>query len=380
MGVRLKRDVAALTVLLASAACKKSSPGGPPPGGAPPSPEVTIVTVAPANVPLTYEFSAQVLQDRRDEIRPRVEGIIERRLFTEGAVVKEGQLLYKIESAKYASAMRAAQARVDAAKLRLARYEPLLANHAVAKQDVDEARAELEAAESELTQTKRDFDDTTVRAEMTGRVGRTMLEVGARVAALGDLLTTIDRLDPVYVSFRPSSQQVLEWSRDAGARAHAPRRRPRGAGRAARQHRVRARASFDFSSRRRSTSRRTQEFRALSPIPTSCSCPASSCALGSSASRPTTRSPFLPCAPCKPRSAGSSSTSSARVTQCAHRDVVPGAWAGTRWIIKSGLNAGDRVVVDGIQKVGPGRPVRPRGGSRQHSEGQAAEGRPVAER
>jgi membrane fusion protein (multidrug efflux system) len=163
-----------IIALALGAACNKSPGGGAAGGGAgrgaaPPPPEVAVVTVMPQNVPLTYEFSAQVVPYRRVEVRPRVEGIIQERLFTEGAVVKTGQVLYRIETPKYQSAFQAAEARVDAAKQRLDRYEPLLAKHAVAQQDVDNARAELEAAQAARTQAKRDFDDTNVRAEMDGR-------------------------------------------------------------------------------------------------------------------------------------------------------------------------------------------------------------------
>src|SRR5439155_13580552 len=70
-----------------------------------------------------------------------------------------------------------------------------------------------------LQQAKKDSTDTVVRAEIEGRVGRTRLEVGARVTGPGDLLTTIDRLDPVYVTFRPSAQQLLDWRTDPASRA-----------------------------------------------------------------------------------------------------------------------------------------------------------------
>ena len=84
----------------------------------------------------------------------------------------------------------------------------------MAQHDADNARAELDAAKAAMDQAKKDLDDSVVRAEASGRVGRAMFEVGGRVTGPADLLTTIDELDPAYVVFRPSSQQVLNWKAD----------------------------------------------------------------------------------------------------------------------------------------------------------------------
>jgi len=365
MGVsRFTSCLRPIIALALGAACNKSPGGGAAGGGAgrgaaPPPPEVAVVTVMPQNVPLTYEFSAQVVPYRRVEVRPRVEGIIQERLFTEGAVVKTGQVLYRIETPKYQSAFQAAEARVDAAKQRLDRYEPLLAKHAVAQQDVDNARAELEAAQAARTQAKRDFDDTNVRAEMDGRVGRTMLEVGARVSGPGDLLTTIDRLDPVYVSFRPSSQQVLEWSRDAGARSLAEagsnlvvqvvmpdgRTLPR-VGR------------LDFVAPSLDINTGTQEFRALFSNPDLLLVPGQFVRAWLVGFR-SSQAIAVPVRAVQTTLGRQFVYVVAAGDTVRPRDVDAGAWAGDHWIIRSGLKAGDRVVVDGIQKVIPGRPVRP---------------------
>ena len=88
----------------------------------------------------------------------------------------------------------------------------------MAQQDVDNARSELEQAEGDLAEARKNLEDAVVRAEISGRVGRTNLEVGARVTGQSDLLTTIDVLDPIYVSFRPSAQQLLEWQQNPESR------------------------------------------------------------------------------------------------------------------------------------------------------------------
>jgi len=328
-------------------------------GGFPPPPEVAVVTVEPATVPVSYEFAAAVVPYRRVEVRPRVEGIIQERSFTEGAVVAVGDLLYRIEPAKYEAAFRAAESRVQAAKLRVDRYAPLLAQNAVARQDVDNAKSDYDAALSALAQAKRDFDDTSVRAELAGRVGRTMLDVGARVSGAADLLTTIDRLDPVYVSFRPSSQQLLEWSRDAASRALI---RPGSNlsieavlpdGSVAPQ-----KGRLDFVAPSLDFATGTQEFRATFPNDSRLLVPGQF-----------VRARLVgfnePNALTVPTRAVQTAMGRQFVYVAAEgdtvriRDVTTGHWSGDRWIITSGLSAGDRVIVDGIQKVAPGGVVRP---------------------
>lgn len=343
--------------LLLAAACTRSSSGATSAGATAPPPDVRFVTLAPANVPLTYEFAAQVIPYRRVEIRPRVEGIIQERSYAEGSVVKAGQLLYRIEPARYEAAFRAAEARVDAAKQRRDRYGPLLAQHAVAQQDVDLARTELESAQAQLTQAKRDFDDTFVRAEMDGRVGRTLLDVGARVSGPGDLLTTIDRLDPIYVSFRPSSQQVLEWSRKAGTRSLVE------AGSRLVVEAVLSDGStlprtghLDFVAPSLDGSTGTQEFRALFVNPDLLLVPGQfvrARLVGFKADRAIT----VPVRAVQTTLGRQFVYVVAAGDTARTRDIETGAWSGGRWIIRSGLTAGDRVIVDGVQKVAPGRPV-----------------------
>ncbi|MFN8573928.1 MAG: efflux RND transporter periplasmic adaptor subunit [Gemmatimonadaceae bacterium] len=350
-----------LAAIFLLCACTRAPAGSGGAGGGapPPPPEVGVVTVAPSTVPLSYEFSAQVVPYRRVEVRPRVEGIIQQRPFTEGATVSAGQLLYRIESAKYEAAFTAAQARVDAAKLRLERYEPLLAQHAVAAQDVDLARSDVQAAQSALAQAKRDYDDTFVRAEINGRVGRTLLEVGARVSGPTDLLTTIDRLDPVYVTFQPSTQQLLDWTRTPASRALiVPGSRLRIEAVLADGSVLPREGKLDFVAPSLNGNTGTQEFRAIFANADHVLLPGQfvrARLVGFNAEQALT----------VPQRAVQTSLGRQFVyvvgagdTVRSH-DIQPGPWSGNRWIIREGLKAGDRVVVDGIQKVGPGRPVRP---------------------
>jgi membrane fusion protein (multidrug efflux system) len=218
----------ALASLSLLAACKKPQQGAPPP------PEVGIVTVTPKPFDLNVELMGTIEASRSVQVRSQVTGVILARPFAEGAMVQQGDVLYRIDSTQYAAnyhsaqaALADAQARAANAERNLNRLRPLLADNAVARKDVDDAQAEferaraaVESARGQVDRTKKDYDETTVRAQLAGRVGKALMVEGSRVTGSGDLLTTIEALDPVYVTFRPSAQQLLAWRRDpASARA-----------------------------------------------------------------------------------------------------------------------------------------------------------------
>ena len=315
--------------VLAASGCERSAAAKP--AFVPPPARVGVVTVAPTALAEPFEFTGQVEPYRRVEVRSRVEGIIVDRPFTEGSMVKKGQVLYRLDQVKYEAAYRSALARLDNAKRTLARLEPLLPKHAVAQQDVDNAQSEVELAQAALDAAKKDFDDTVIRAEIDGQVGRARLELGARVTGSADLLTTIDELDPVYVTFHPSSQQLLAWQQDPQARMLLQPGTSKIAVRVVLPNgaplpRV---GHIDFMAPTLDSASGTQEFRARFD----------------NGDRRLLPGQFV-------YVVGAGDTVTAR-------DVTPGPWNGKLWIIDSGLVVGDRVIVDGIQKVAPGRVVQP---------------------
>ncbi|MEO8226374.1 MAG: efflux RND transporter periplasmic adaptor subunit [Gemmatimonadota bacterium] len=341
-------------VLTLVAGCKKDSP---PP--APPPAEVGVVTVSPAEVPVAYEFSGEVQPFRRVEVRSRIDGIIEARPFTEGQVVKAGQVLYRIDPVRTNAAYLSARARADNARRTLDRLQPLLAERAVAQQDVDNARADRAAADASLAEARKNYEDTNVRAEITGRVGRALLEKGARVSGSSDLLTTIDVTDPVYVVFRPSTQQLLAWRQNPRASALLQPGSALEVQVTLSDGTVLPRtARIDFVAPSLDPATGTQEFRAKFP----------------NADHMLTAGQFV-----RVRLVGFTRDSALTVPQRAvqqalgrqfvyvvgpgdtvqMRDVEPGQWSGHEWIMNKGLNPGDRVIVDGAQKTGPGRLVHP---------------------
>jgi membrane fusion protein, multidrug efflux system len=344
--------LAALAALLA--ACKKDAP--PPP---PPPPEVGVMSVEPAAIPTSYEFTAEVQPYRRIEVRARVDGIIEARTFDEGQQVRKGGVLYRLDRVRTGAAYQAALARAENAARTLGRLEPLLSENAVAVQDVDDARAELRLARAALAQARKDRDDTVIRAEIDGRIGRALLDVGARVTGPAELLTTIDVVDPVYVSFRPSTRQLLAWRQDSAARGLL---RPGGGlevqvvlpdgtplPRTAR---------LDYVAPSLDPGTGTQEFRARFENPDRLLLPGQFV-------RARLQGFVHHAALAVPQTAVQQALGRQFVyvvgpgDSVVARDVQPGEWTGTRWIIAKGLTAGERVIVDGLQKVRPGAVVRP---------------------
>lgn len=352
---RLLPVLAILLLPLFAAGCHDSAatPSAPPP------PEVGVLTVAPRVLPLSYEFVGEVQPIRRVEVRARVDGVIESRPFTEGAFVKAGDVLYRLERIRSDAAYRSAAARLANAKRTLARLEPLLERQAVAQQEVDNARTEQESAEAALDQARKDREDAIVRAEIPGRVGRTLLEVGARVTGPADLLTTVEQLDPVYVSFRPSSQDLLRWRADTTA---ARLIRP---GSDLRVHVVLPDGTelprtgkLDYVSASLDPTTGTQEFRATFGNRDLLLVPGQFVRVRLEGF---VRSDALAI----PRRAVQQSLGRQFVlvvsggdTVRSH-DVTPGPWSGEEWIIDRGLEEGDRVVVDGVQKAMPGSVVHP---------------------
>ncbi|HEV8410894.1 MAG TPA: efflux RND transporter periplasmic adaptor subunit [Gemmatimonadaceae bacterium] len=351
---RLSSSVVAIALVISAACGGKAAP----PRAFPPA-DVGIVTVQPQTLPQSYDMVGQVEPSRRTEVRARVEGVVLERPFTEGAAVTPGQVLYRLDRVKTEAAYASANAHYINAKSTLGRLEPLLAKHAVAQQDVDNARAELDAAKAALDQAKKDLDDSVVRAEVAGRVGRARFEVGARVTGPADLLTTIDDLNPAYVVFRPSSAQVLAWKADPRS---APLLEPGG------------KLAVHVVLASGDTLPRTGRLTFVSPSLDS--------ATGTQEFRATFENHdrvLLPGQFVNVRLSGFSRANALAVPQRAiqqglgrqfvyvvaagdtvvARDVKTGPWSGSLWIVDSGLTAGDRVIVDGIQKAAPGRVVKP---------------------
>jgi membrane fusion protein (multidrug efflux system) len=212
------------------AACGKDAPGAPaggPPGGGKPV-EVGVITVKTEPVTLTKELPGRTSALRVAEVRARVDGIVLKRLFTEGADVKEGQALFKIDPAPYQAALENAQAQlergqanVDAAQSLADRYKKLIEANAISRQELDDANAKLKASKADvaaaraMVKTARiNLGFTTVTAPISGRIGRAEVTEGAFVQqSSATLLARVQQLDKVYVDLTWSSAEALRMRR-----------------------------------------------------------------------------------------------------------------------------------------------------------------------
>jgi len=217
--------------LLIPLACTLIACGAKPAGqgaaapAAPPPPEVGVVTVTPGPVGLTTELPGRLEASRVAEVRARVAGILEKRLFEEGSDVKAGQTLFRIAAAPYeanVASARAALARAQAnetqASSQVRRYKPLLAANAVSRQDYDAALAAQQQAQADIASAKAGLQTAqinlgyaSVTSPISGRIGRALVTEGALVGA-GEVteLAVVQQIDPMYVNFTQSTSEVLK--------------------------------------------------------------------------------------------------------------------------------------------------------------------------
>jgi membrane fusion protein (multidrug efflux system) len=197
--------------------------------GAPaPVPEVATVTIEPRRIELTTELPGRTSPYLVSEIRPQVNGIVQKRMFREGSDVKAGQLLYQIDPAPFQVAhdsakasLGKAQANLPSIQSRAQRYKELLVDKAVSRQDYDDAAAAVEQAKAEIELWKAQVEAarinlgyTRVAAPISGRIGRSSVTDGALVTAYQPAsLATIQQLDPIYVDVTQSSAELLRLKR-----------------------------------------------------------------------------------------------------------------------------------------------------------------------
>lgn len=208
------------------AACSSGQSDNKPPKK---TPEVGVITVQPASQPIVADLPGRTNPFMISEVRPQVGGIIRQRAFTEGALVKAGQLLYQIEPAPYqasaqsaAAALQKTEASLTTLKLKADRYKELVKINAVSRQDNDDAQAALQqgeadvaAARAALATAKINLDFTRVVSPITGFVSTSTVTPGALVTASQETaLTTVQQLDPIYVDVIQSSSDLLKLKRD----------------------------------------------------------------------------------------------------------------------------------------------------------------------
>ncbi len=360
-----KKRLALLCVVPLLFACShgdKNGQGGPGmggKGGAMPPPEVVVMQVQNGSATLTRELPGRVEAVRTAQVRARVEGIVEKRLFTEGTDVKAGQPLFKLDDRTYRTAEQAAEADVEAKKLNLQRVESLLPDRAVSQQEVDTARASLKLAEAQLAKAKLDLENTTVPAPISGHVGRALVTEGALVGRTdATLMTTVDQLDPVNVLFTQPNADVLRLKEAVAA----------GKLKSVESHNV----ELILENGQTYAHKGKLFFSDMTVDP-------STGAISLKAEFPNPERLLLPGTFVRVRLPQGVASDVISVPQAAvqsgaqgqyvlvvgpENKVMPqpvkvGPMAGTNFVIEEGLKGGETIIVDGVQKARPGSEVKP---------------------
>ena len=221
--------LSALPLLLVACGKPADGPGGP--RGAMPPPEVAVVTVQAKAQPVELEYTGQTAGSRETEVRARVAGILQKRLFEEGAIVTAGTPLFQIDPATFQNqvasaeaAVAVAQARVNQAQRDQTRLAPLAAEKAISQKEFDDSKSAFESAEATLkqvqaqaTEARLNLGYTKVVAPISGSTGTAAKSDGSLISASDSLLTTIVQTNPMYVNFSVSEGDLLRMTQQVKA-------------------------------------------------------------------------------------------------------------------------------------------------------------------
>lgn len=365
----LSRRATATTLSLLLAACGAEKKPAPP--AAPP--QVSVLTVHRSNVPTSIELPGRTTAHLMAQVRARVDGIVLQRAFKEGADVKAGQLLYQLDPAPYRAALLSAQAVLQknqasqaSAAAQLARYQVLVAANAVSKQAYDnavaaqgQAAADVAAAKAALANAKINLGYTSVVAPIGGLSAISQVTQGAYVqGSAATLLTTIQQIDPIYVDLQQSSAEGLQLRR----RLAEGRIKADGAG-------VKVeltledgsaygqRGSLEFNGVTVDPTTGSVTLRALFPNPQHVLLPGMfvRAKVGQGVQQDAMLVPVHSVA--RNRQGEAVVLVVGADNQVRERSIVTGNMIGSDWVVDSGLNDGERVLVEGSQKTKPGSVV-----------------------
>jgi membrane fusion protein (multidrug efflux system) len=361
-----------LVLVLAVAGCT-SSPASPPAGGGGPPPpgEVGVVTLKTEEITLQTELAGRTTAALTSELRPQVTGIVTARLFEEGARVKAGQVLYRIDAAMYRAAhaqasadLASAKASLEAARTRNERYAKLMAIEGVSKQEADDARAAFQQATAGVAQkqaalqaAKINLDYTSIKAPITGRIGTSTVTVGALVTAnQPEPLATIRSLDPIYVDLTQSSEVRLKLRAQLGAgtlqagSTKVKLKLPDGS-------LYDKDGTLEFAEVAVDEATGTVTLRAQFPNPDDTLLPGMY--VRAVLDQGIAQAAIL--APQQGVTHDPMGNATAMVVAANGtvelRTLATDRVVGDRWLVTSGLHAGDKLIVEGLGKIGPGMPV-----------------------
>lgn len=340
--------------------------GGPPGGGRPPAP-APVLTVAPRSIPITREYAASLQSANSVDIRAKVTGYIIERNFTEGSDVKKDDVLFRIDPRDYRATLDRvrAQNESDQAALTLARATAgrtttLVNNQFASRDSFDRAQADVAKTQAavnlsraQIRQAELDLSYTEIRAPISGRMGQAKVDVGTLVSAANTQLATLVQLDPIYVAFAPSDSDIadIQARRASGPLAISILQPTDG--------RVLATGVLDFVNNAVDASTSTITMRGTAPNPDKALIPGQFVRVRLDLG---VRDGAL-VVPQRAIASDQTGKSLAFVTadnRVEFRPVKLGAVvdANTQ-IVESGLNPGDRIIVEAVQKMFPGMPIQP---------------------
>jgi membrane fusion protein (multidrug efflux system) len=216
------RLAVALALTALAAGCSKETP--PPPR---PVPQVMVITVEPRDIPFVPSFVAQTESSQQVNIVARVSGYLDRIAYREGELVKEGQLLFQLDPKPFQAQLEAArgelqsqQARFTTAQANLGRVKPLAEQNALSRADLDKAQGEFDSAkaavfsaQAKVTEAELNLGYATIRSPVTGLASRALQRQGAFINSMSDSanLTYVAAVDPIWVTFSVSQNLVAKW-------------------------------------------------------------------------------------------------------------------------------------------------------------------------
>jgi membrane fusion protein (multidrug efflux system) len=362
--------IVSISLVCAIAGCKKTDAVPQQQGPMPPA-EVTVVTLKSERVALKTELAGRTTASLASEVRPQITGIVKARTFEEGARVKAGQVLYQIEPAQYRAAFESAsadlanaKASLEASKLKDERYASLSKIEGVSKQEADDARLAHEQATANVAQktaalelARINLGYTSITAPISGNIGKSSVTAGALVTAnQPTALATIRSLDPIYVDLTESSEQRLRLRAQVGSGALQAGSTtvklvlPDGS---TYPHD----GKLEFAELAVDEATGTVTLRAVFPNPESTLLPGMY--VRAQLDEAVDQNAIL--APQQGISHDAKGNASALIVaadgKVEPRTLVANRTVGDRWLVESGLAAGDKLIVEGQNKVGPGMPV-----------------------
>jgi membrane fusion protein, multidrug efflux system len=357
-----------LALLILLSGCAKKDPHK-----AAQTPEAGYVVMTAQSAPLEIELAGRTTAYETSDVRPQVSGLIKARQFVEGSIVKQGQTLYEIDPSLYRAAVSQAQANLAnaqankvAAEAKAGRYKPLVAIEAVSKQDYTDAVAAAQVAAAQVQQmqaalqtAKINLAFTTVPAPIGGQVGRSMVTTGALVTSgQATALTTIARLDPIFVDIQQSSADLVTLRKQLASggalAATAPVQLVLEDGSLYSQT-----GRLEFTEPLVDPSTGTVTLRASFPNPHNLLLPGMF--VRARLSQATVQNAIL--APQQGVTRGPTGDASVLLVgpdnKAVLRGVKIGRSIGDKWLVLSGLAAGDKVITEGLMRIKPGTVVRP---------------------